>query len=126
MSKITLTSLVNLQNETTAVNAINNNNAVITTAMDNTLSRNGTQPNQMSAAIDMNTNQIYNLPAPSTVNSPARLIDVTSNPTIVVPGTGTSGHTVPFLDGNNTWSGTNTYSNTSQFNGEARVATPLN
>lgn len=110
MSKINLTDLVNLQNETTAVNAINTNNAILETALDNTLSRNGTAPNQMGAAIDMNNNQIFNLPAPSTVNAPARLIDVTSNPTIVVPGTGTSGHTVPFLDGNNTWSGTNTFS----------------
>lgn len=108
MSKISLTPLVNLQNETTAVTAINANNAVLTAAFDNTLSRDGTSPNQMNAVLDMNTNQIINLPAPSTVNSPARLVDVTTNPTIVVPGTGTSGHTVPFLDGNNTWSGTNT------------------
>jgi len=120
-----LTDLVNLENQTTAVNAINANNAVLETAMDNTLSRNGTSPNQMTAAIDMNTNQIYNLPAPSTVTSPARLIDVVSNPSIVVPGTGTSGHTVPFLDGNNTWSGTNTYSNTSQFNGVATLVSPV-
>lgn len=117
MTKITLTDLVNLENQTTAVNAINTNNAVIETAFDNTLSRDGTAPNTMGAAIDMNSNQIYNLPAPSTINSPARLIDVTSNPTIVVPGTGTSGHTVPFLDGNNTWSGTNAYSLATTFTG---------
>jgi hypothetical protein len=106
MTKITLTDLVNLENQTTAVNAINANNATIQAAVDNTLSRDGTSPNQMGAAIDMNNNQIYNLPAPSTLYAPARLVDVTSNPTITVPGTGTSGHTVPFLDGNNTWSGT--------------------
>lgn len=109
MSKITLTDLADLQNEITAVTAINANNAILETAFDNTLSRNGTSPNTMNAVIDMNSNQIINLPAPSTVNSPARLVDVVSNPTIVVPGTGTSGHTVPFLDGNNTWSGTNTF-----------------
>src|SRR5258706_6133414 len=109
MSKITLTNLVNLTNQTTAVNAINSNNAALTTAMDNTLSRNGTQPNTMSATLDMNSNQIINLPTPSTQNSPARLIDVVTNPTITIPGTGTSGHLVPFLDGNNTWSGTNTF-----------------
>lgn len=116
MTKITLTNLVNLQNETTAVNAINANNSTLTTALDNTLSRDGTSPNQMNAVLDMNNNQILNLPAPSTVNSPARLIDVTTNPTIVIPGTGTSGHTVPFLDGSNTWSGTNAYSLATTFN----------
>jgi len=109
MTKITLTDLANLQNENTAVNAINNNNAVLKTAFDNTLSRDGTVPNQMGNILDMNSNQIINLPAPSTVNSPARLIDVVSNPTITIPGTGTSGHVVPFLDGNNTFSGTDTF-----------------
>lgn len=131
MTKITLTSLANLQNETTAVNAINANDAILVTAIDNTLSRDGTSPNTMLAAIDMNSNQIYNLPAPSTVTSPARLIDVTSNPTITVPGTGTSGHVVPFLDGNNTWSGTNTHSanvtfnSTSTFSGVATMTSPV-
>src|SRR5882762_6940732 len=119
MTKITLTDLANLQNENTAVNAINNNNAVLKTAFDNALSRDGTVPNQMLNSLDMNSNQIINLPAPSTVNSPARLIDVVSNPTITIPGQGTSGHVVPFLDGNNTWSGTNTYSAGSTFNSTA-------
>lgn len=62
--KITLTNLVNLQNENSAVNAINNNNAKITTAFDNTLSRDGTAPNQMGASLDMNSNRILNLPQP--------------------------------------------------------------
>ena len=121
MSKITLTDLVNLQNETTAVNAINNNNATIETAFDNTLSRDGTSPNTMSAVIDMNSNQIINLPAPSTVNSPARLIDVVSNPSIVIPGTGTSGHTVGYLDTNNTTSGNNIHSGTETFNNTVNI-----
>lgn len=120
MSKITLTPLVNLQNETTAVSAINANNAIIQTAMDNTLSRDGTNPNTMNAILDMNSNQIINLPAPTTVNSPARLVDVVTNPTIVIPTTGTSGHTVPFLDGNNTFSGTDT------FNGAVTLGSTIN
>src|SRR6266478_2620730 len=115
MSKITLTNLVNLQNETTAVNAINANNAVLTTAMDNTLSRDGTAPNPMQANLDMNSNQILNLPPPSTVNSPARLIDVASNPTITVPAVGTSGATVPLLNANNTFSGNNIHTGTETF-----------
>lgn len=76
MSKITLTNLVNLQNETTAVNAINANNAVLVAAMDNTLSRDGTVPDQMTNTLDMNSFNILNLPAPATANSPLRLQDL--------------------------------------------------
>lgn len=75
MSKISLTSLVNLNNQTTAVNAINTNNATLTAALDNTLSRDGTSPNQMSASLDMNSSRILNLPAPASNNEPLRLID---------------------------------------------------
>lgn len=117
MSKITLTPVSNPQNLTSLASTINANNATIQTAFDNTLSRDGTQPDQMLNVLDMNSNQIINLPAPSTVNSPARLQDVVTNPTIVIPGTGTSGHVVPFLDGNNTWSGTNTYNAATTFTG---------
>lgn len=117
MSKITLTNLVNLQNETTAVNAINANNAILQTAFDNTLSRDGTSPNTMGASLDMNSNQILNLPAPISVDSPARLIDVTTNPTIQVPPVGTSGATVGLLNANKTDSGNNTYSGTTTFTG---------
>lgn len=109
MSKISLVNLANLQNENTAVSAINTNNAALTNAMDKTLSRDGTSPNQMSANLDMNSFQILNLPPPATVNSPARLADVTVNPTITIPAVGTSGATVPLLSGNNTWSGTNNF-----------------
>lgn len=78
MSKITLTDLVNLQNETTAVDAINSNNATLVAALDNTLSRNGTSPNQMSANLDMNSNSILNLPTPTSNYEPIRLIDVST------------------------------------------------
>lgn len=74
--KVNLTNLVNLQNETTAVNAINNNNAAIISAMDNTLSLDGTAPNQMQDNFDMNSFQILNLPTPATANSPLRLQDL--------------------------------------------------
>lgn len=112
MTKVTLNDLVNLQNEGTAVNTINNNSATIETAFDNTLSRDGSAPNGMSADIDMGMHEVINLGTPTTINSAARLQDVTSNPTILVPPTGTSGHTVPYLDGNNTFSGTNSFSST--------------
>src|SRR6266446_6183023 len=103
---INLNNVATFQNDTSAVNTVNNNNAAITTAFTDVLSRSGVGPNQMSSALDMNGNQIINLPFPSTLNSPARLADVTSaqNITIINATTGTSGHTVPFLDGTNTWS----------------------
>lgn len=70
MSKITLTDLANLQNENTAINAINTNSAVITAAFDNTLSRDGTSPNQMGADIDMDSNTLLNLPAATVAGQP--------------------------------------------------------
>lgn len=127
MSKITLTNLANLQNENTAVSAINANNAVLTTAFDNTLSRDGTVPNTMGANLDMNANQILNLPAPATVNSPARLIDVTSPATIAsVPPVGTSGAVVGLLNANKTDSGNNTFTGTNTFSGTTNLTLQAN
>jgi hypothetical protein len=130
--KITLASIASFQNDTTAAAAYNSNNALITTAMDNTLSRDGTSPNQMLNNLDMNNNQILNLPAPATVNSPARLVDVASNPTITVPSVGTSGANVGLLNanktdsGNNTFTGTETFSNTVTFNGTVNLNSTTN
>jgi hypothetical protein len=76
MSKVTLGNLSNLQNDTTATNTINANTAVISNAIDNTISRDGTSPNQMNAPLDMNSQQIINLPSPATNNSPLRLTDL--------------------------------------------------
>lgn len=89
--KVVLSPVSSFVNDTTAVSTVNNNMVAITTAMDNTLSRDGTSPNMMNATLDMNSNQIMNLPAPGSMNSPARLIDVASNPTIVVPAIATNG-----------------------------------
>lgn len=109
VDKVVLNNVGDLTQTSTAQTTINNNFAAVQAAINNTLSRDGSSPNQMISALDMNSNQIFNLPAPSTTSSPARLIDVASNPTITIPGTGVSGHVVPFLDGNNTWSGTNVF-----------------
>lgn len=76
MAKLTLSDLANLQNETTAVTAINSNSAAIETAIENTLSRDGRSPNQMNANLDMNHFRILNLPAPSSPNDPVRLTDI--------------------------------------------------
>src|SRR5258708_14495760 len=76
MTKITLNNVASLIDATTAATTLNANNAVVQTAMDNTLSRDGTQPNQMLASLDMNSNQVVNLPNPTTANSPLRLQDL--------------------------------------------------
>ena len=65
MAKITLTDLASGINTTTSINSINQNNADIEAAIENTLSRDGTSPNTMSADLDMNSNNITNLPTPT-------------------------------------------------------------
>ena len=62
MPKATLSDLSNLQNEQSAISTINANNTVIEDALENTLSRNGQTPNQMEADLDMNSNNIINVP----------------------------------------------------------------
>lgn len=62
MAKLTLTDFASLTNETSAITTLNNNNTAIENALENTLSRDGTSPNSMSAQLDMNTNKIINLP----------------------------------------------------------------
>lgn len=61
MAKLTLSDLASLTNETSAITTINNNNTAIETALENTLSRDGTSPNSMGAQLDMNTHKIINL-----------------------------------------------------------------
>lgn len=76
MAKLTLTNLDSLANEATAKATINNNSTAIVAALENTLSRDGTAPNTMSADFDMNSNRILNLPEPVADTEPVRLIDV--------------------------------------------------
>lgn len=105
MSKIVLTNLADLQNETTAVAAINANNATITSAFNNTLSLDGTAPNTMGANFDMNSHQILNsgtssyvfanLPSPPVKGMTATLTD---GPTgLSWGGTTSGGHSTPYL-----------------------------
>lgn len=101
--KIVLGSISSFQNDSTAAAQYNANNALITTAMDNTLSLNGLQPNSMQANFDMNSNQILNLPTPSTGASPLRVQDyntLLSGGTITVQGVPTGGTTGQVLDKN--------------------------
>ena len=74
--KVTLNTYVNTENFTSLCTGLNQDNATITAAFDNTVSRDGTQPNQMDANLDMNSNRILNLPAPVSSNEPIRLQDL--------------------------------------------------
>lgn len=66
MAKLTTTDLTQLSsNETSAVSTTNANMALIETAMENTLSLDGTTPNSMGADFDMNGNTILNAVYPS-------------------------------------------------------------
>lgn len=76
MAKLTLSDLTNLQNESTAVATLTANNTLIENALENTLSRDGTSPNTMSADLDMNSNNILNLPFPASDTEPVRLGDI--------------------------------------------------
>src|SRR5258708_27272604 len=111
-----LSPVVSFVNDASAVTTVNANSILITTAFADCLSLAGTTPNAMLSNLDMNNFQIINLPAPSTLNSPVRIVDAL-NPSVTVPPVGTSGHTVPFLDGINTWSdiGNNTFNGITSF-----------
>lgn len=57
---------------------IKSNNDKIESAIENTLSRDGTGPNQMEANLDMNSNRVLNLPEPTSDSEPYRKIDIDS------------------------------------------------
>lgn len=73
---ITKLTLLDFGSDYQSKQNLNANNAAIRTAFDNTLSRDGTSPNQMTANLDMNSNRILNLPAPVDVTEPLRLADL--------------------------------------------------
>lgn len=77
MSKLTTSDLVNLSNETSTVNTINNNFTATEVAMENTLSRDGTSPNAMGADLDLDQHRILNLPTPTAPTDVVRLQDLT-------------------------------------------------
>lgn len=77
MAKLTLSDLSQLtSNEQSAIGVINANSTAIETALENTLSRDGTSPNTMGADLDMNSNNILNLPYPASDTEPVRLGDI--------------------------------------------------
>lgn len=76
MAKLTLDDLVSLESQTSAVQTLNLNWQRIETALENTLSRDGTTPNTMGASLDLNDNRIVNVAAPINSTDAARLIDI--------------------------------------------------
>lgn len=75
MAKLTLQDLTSAT-ASSNVTTINNNNAAIEEALENTLSRDGTSPNVMEAPLDMNSQRIINLPEPVSETEPVRLADL--------------------------------------------------
>lgn len=72
MAKVILDPLGDLENEPSALNTINVNSDRIEAAMENTLSRDGSAPNEMNTNLDMNNFRIYNLPYPILDSEPIR------------------------------------------------------
>lgn len=60
MAKVSLNTFGSFVNDLSAVAKSNANNQRIATALENTLSRDGTSPNEMNAPLDMNNNEIVN------------------------------------------------------------------
>lgn len=65
-------TIVNIQSGYQATETINSNFENVRDAFDNLLSRDGSTPNSMDADLDMNSNQILNLPVPTTPTEPVR------------------------------------------------------
>jgi hypothetical protein len=104
LSKIEpLNDVASLANEQSVVGAINDNNDKIEAAFDNTLSRDGSTPNQMESNLDMNSNRILNLPAPINLTDPVRLQDVADGVevTVIQGGLTVSSFIATLLDDDN-------------------------
>lgn len=143
-AKVSLRRIASLQNETTALAVLNDNFSAIKEALKESMSRLGTAPNGMQANLDMDSNRILNLPTPVSLHEPVRLADLNSDSAveialgasavlaalITVDGagslldadfldgktTGTSGNTIPLLDGTNTWANAQTWLAPAVFN----------
>lgn len=72
MTKVVLNNLTTLS-PGSAITVLNNNFDTIETAFDNTLSRDGTSPNQMLSHLDMNSFRIQNLVIAVSDTEPVRL-----------------------------------------------------
>jgi hypothetical protein len=82
--KVTFAPVSTFTNDTTAVTQTNANYVLMQNAIDNTISRDGTTPNQMNSNIDMNNNQVINLAPPTGLSSAVRLQDLVPNLNVTV------------------------------------------
>jgi hypothetical protein len=71
MSKLALTDPASLSDEEEFLATVAANNLATEEAIENTLSRDGTTPNEMAADFDMDGYRILNLPAPVSASEPA-------------------------------------------------------
>lgn len=78
MAKLVLNDVASLEAQASAIQTLNENSTATETALENTLSRDGTSPNQMEANLDLNDNRIINLAAPINGSDAARLSDIAS------------------------------------------------
>lgn len=76
MAKLVLNDIASLESQASVIQTINENSAATEVALENTLSRDGTSPNQMGAVLDMNDYRAINLGAPINGSDAARLTDV--------------------------------------------------
>jgi len=85
MAKLTTNTITGGYSSTTE---LNDNCDLIETAVENTLSRDGTTPNSMAADIDMDSNRITNLPQATSGTEPVRLLDIQANDASIPDQTG--------------------------------------
>ena len=76
MAKLTLLDVTATQSQTSLAGTLNTNNTLLESALEKTLSRDGTSPNQMEAPLDMNSMRILNLPDAAQNQEPATLAQV--------------------------------------------------
>lgn len=110
MAKVTLTDTTSGYQ---SADTINSNNDKIEVAIENTLSRDGTGPNEMEANLDMNSNRILNTPDAISASEPATkgqldavVAGLTQNldDLVDVDTTGVSdGEVILYDSGTNTW-----------------------
>src|SRR5687767_12516912 len=82
MAKLTLNDPTSGYNAITVIAA---NNAATEAAVENTLSRDGTAPNDMEAPLDMGGFRIINLGAPIAGTDAVRVMDIESGTITVIP-----------------------------------------
>ena len=82
MAKINLTDI---SSGYTSLSTYNENNSLLESAIENTLSRDGTVPNTMEATLDMNSHRVTNLPDAVANQEPITLAQAASIASVTTP-----------------------------------------